>query len=59
MLTTRYPVEFPYACQELDALFRYVHPHDVEQCDYWGVVTAIAGGERLLYHMRVFLNGAN
>jgi hypothetical protein len=31
MLTTRYPVDFAYTRQELDALFRYAHEHDVEK----------------------------
>ena len=31
MLTTRHPVDFPYSRQELDALFRYAHDHDVEK----------------------------
>ena len=31
MLTTRHPVDFAYTTQELQALFRYAHAHDVEQ----------------------------
>ena len=31
MLTTRYPVDFAYTDQELQALFRYAYAHDVEQ----------------------------
>ena len=31
MLTTRHPVDFAYTTQELQALFRYAHDHDVEQ----------------------------
>jgi hypothetical protein len=31
MLTTRHQVDFAYTTQELQALFRYAHAHDVEQ----------------------------
>lgn len=31
MLSTRHPVDFAYTRQELDALFRYAHEHDVEK----------------------------
>jgi hypothetical protein len=31
MLTTRYPVDFPYTRQELEALFHYAREHDVER----------------------------
>ena len=31
MLTTRHAVDFAYTRQELEALFRYAHEHDVEQ----------------------------
>ena len=31
MLTTRHPIDFAYTPQELQALFRYAHDHDVEQ----------------------------
>jgi hypothetical protein len=31
MLTTRQAVDFPYTRQELEALFRYAHDHDVEK----------------------------
>jgi hypothetical protein len=31
MLTTRHPVDFPYARPELDALFQYARDHDVEK----------------------------
>jgi hypothetical protein len=29
--TTRYAVDFAYTHQEMDALFRYAHAHDVER----------------------------
>jgi hypothetical protein len=31
MLTTRYPVDFPYTFQEFNALFRYADEHAVER----------------------------
>jgi hypothetical protein len=31
MLTTRHPIDFAYTRQELEALFRYAHDHDVEK----------------------------
>jgi hypothetical protein len=31
MNTTRHPVDFPYTRQELEALFRYAHVHDVDK----------------------------
>jgi hypothetical protein len=31
MLTTRHPVDVPYALPELEALFRYAREYDVEQ----------------------------
>ena len=31
MRTTRHPVDFAYTPQELQALFRYAHDHDVEK----------------------------
>jgi hypothetical protein len=31
MMTTRHPVDFAYTDQELQALFRLAHAHDVER----------------------------
>jgi hypothetical protein len=31
VLTTRHPVDFAYTRQELEALFRHAHEHDVEK----------------------------
>jgi hypothetical protein len=31
MRTSRDPVNFPYTTAELEALFRYVHEHDVDR----------------------------
>jgi hypothetical protein len=40
MRTTRHAVDFPYSRQELEALFRYAHDHDVEQGDRYDARSA-------------------
>jgi hypothetical protein len=40
MLTTRHPVDFAYTSQELEALFRYAHAHDVEQGGHYDARSA-------------------
>jgi hypothetical protein len=40
MLTTRHPVDFPYTRQELEALFRYAHAHDVEKGGHYDARSA-------------------
>jgi hypothetical protein len=40
MLTTRHPVDFAYTDQELHALFRYAHAHDVEQGGHYDARSA-------------------
>jgi hypothetical protein len=40
MLTTRHPVDFAYTTQELQALFRYAHAHDVERGGHYDARSA-------------------
>ena len=40
MLTTRHPIDFAYARQELEALFRYARGHDVEQGGHYDARSA-------------------
>jgi hypothetical protein len=40
MLTTRHPVDFPYTCQELEALFRYANQHDVDKGGHYDARSA-------------------
>jgi len=40
MLTTRHPVDFAHTTQELQALFRHAHAHDVERGGHYDARSA-------------------